>query len=243
MRGSSPGEYTPHSMTKRVVTLYAAVLVGLLGLMAYYAFTIGTDRNDWMALATRMRAWGGNAGSLPLLFVAYYCGSLLSMPGLVMLTILVTCLGPVEGMLIAMTGTAASSCTVHLLASKLGRAVITELYPARLSQVEGLLKGPPFLRVLQMRLLPVLPYHLVNAVAGIVGIPRYAFLGATVAGLFPKMLVQLFFVRTLLKGLTAPGSVVLINAGVSVVLFIVVTLVGVKLERHIRSRDAAASEL
>ena len=36
-------------------------------------------------------------------------GSLLAMPGLVMLTVMVTCLGPVLGPAVAMTGTASPS--------------------------------------------------------------------------------------------------------------------------------------
>lgn len=223
-----------HQLTRRVLAVYAAALVGVLGLLAYYAFTIGTDRDDWLAVAQRARAWGGEVGSLPLLAAAYYVGSLLSLPGLVMLTILVACLGAKQGLTIVVIGTAASSATVFLLAKLLGRTVVAELYPDQLARVEELLQGPPILRVVQMRLLPVLPFHLVNAVCGLFGLPLKSFLVGTVIGLLPKMLVQLYFVRTVLAGLTAPGRVVAINAAVSLALFVVVTFVGIRIERHIR---------
>jgi len=235
MHGDSGPEYTrENSMSKRVVVLYATVLLSLLALMAYFAFTVGTDRADWTRVAERMHAWGGQTWSPVLLVLCYYAGSLLSMPGLVMLTVLVTCLGPALGLSIAMTGTVASASTVHALARKLGRTLLTELYPTQLARAEQLLRGPPLLRVLQMRLLPVLPFHLVNALAGLVGIELRAFVLGTVMGLGPKMLVELQFVRALLSGLTAPGTVFAANVAVSLVLFAIVTLIGVWIERHLR---------
>lgn len=234
MRLLEPAGHT-HRITQRALSVYAAALLGVLALLAYYAFSIGTGRSDWLAVAQRARAWGGEAGSLPLLSLCYYLGSLLSLPGLVMLTILVTCLGAYQGIIVVVLGTAASSSTIYLLAKRLGRGMVAELYPQELARVEEIVRGPAFLRVLQARLLPVLPFHLVNAACGLLGIPLRSFLAGTVVGLLPKMLVQLYFVRTLLGGLTAPGRVVAINAAVSMCLFVIVTVVGVQIERHIRS--------
>lgn len=213
---------------------YVLVLAAVLALVAYAAFSIGTKREDWVAVANAMRAWGDRPWAPLFLFGAYCAGSMLSMPGLLMLTVLVTCLGPAGGLLLAICGTACAASTVHQLGQRLGRGAVEDLYPVQLAQLERLVEGHSLLRVLQMRLLPVLPFHLVNAVCGLVGIRLLAFVAGTVLGLAPKMLVQLFFVRALLAGLTDAGTVMLYNLAVSLTLFVIVTLVGLWMDRHIR---------
>lgn len=222
---------------RRLVAAYVTALAAALALIAYGAFSIGTRKEDWVAVADAMRAWGEGSWAPLLLMGAYYSGSLLSMPGLLMLTVLVTCLGPAGGALVAVTGTACSASTVHLIARRLGRGTVEELYPDQLAKIEKLVEGHSLLRVLQMRFLPVLPFHLVNAVCGLVGIPLSAFVAGTVLGLAPKMLVQLFFVRALLAGLTDAGTVMLYNLAVSLTLFVIVTITGLWMDRHIRRRS------
>ena len=222
-------------MSKRVAVLYAAGLVGLLALFAYFAFSVGTDRGDWMRIAARMREWGGQTWSPLLLLLSYYAGSLMSMPGLLMLTVLVACVGSPLGLVLAMLGTIASASTVHALSRALGRTLVAEFYPRQLERVERLLAGPPLFRVLQMRLMPVFPFHVVNAVCGLVGIPLRLFALGTVIGCAPKMLVEVTFVRALMTGLTAPRTVMATNVAVSLALFVIVTLVGVHVDRRLRT--------
>jgi uncharacterized membrane protein YdjX (TVP38/TMEM64 family) len=216
---------------EKYLRLYATVAVGFLVLAALAASAVGTDLAAWARLAQRLREFGDRPWAPAALLAGYYLASLAAMPGLMLLALMVSCLGEAAGLGVAMAGTACSAATVHVVARRFGAERLERLYPDQMRQLRRLLVARSALRVLQMRLLPMLPFHVVNATCGVTAVPLFPFIAATVVGLSPKMLVQLYFVKTFLSGLTAAREIMLTNLAVSLTLFVLVTATGLAMER------------
>ncbi|MBI4860942.1 MAG: VTT domain-containing protein [Candidatus Riflebacteria bacterium] len=217
---------------QRFLGFWALLCLGALLGTAYVVLSgVGTEREAWQLLVERLRTFGRWPGSVVVLLLIYWAGSLCAMPGPLLLAVMVTCTGPLVGLCLCLAGTALSSSTAHLVSRWLGRAYLEATHPGVLARAQVLLATRPWLRVLQMRLIPILPFHVTNAVCGLAGVPIGPFALATMAGVLPRMLVYLYFVQALLAGLASPERIFYLNLAVSLTLLTLVTVVGVVLDR------------
>lgn len=129
--------------------------------------------------------------------------------------------GALSGCLLALAGLAMSATVSLLLVRRLGaRAVARTSDPdrhARLAVVQDLLSTRGWVSVLALRMIPVVPFSLLNYACAVTRIPLARFLAATVLGSAPNTVATVLATDTLLGGgspwvLAVSGAVVLAGA-------------------------------
>jgi uncharacterized membrane protein YdjX (TVP38/TMEM64 family) len=111
--------------------------------------------------------------------------------GAVMLSVWVvifqTCLlySPVVAFPLALAGATLSAMTFYGLGRALGRDVVTRVVPPRVQQA---LEGVTLESIIAVRVLPLLPFTLVNMTCGAFGVPARTFFLGTVLGMAPGVL-------------------------------------------------------
>ncbi|MCI3951167.1 MAG: rane protein [Burkholderiales bacterium] len=144
----------------------------------------------------------------PLLASAVYVAAgLFVIP--ITLLIIVTCVffGPLLGATYALAGTFASALATYGAGRLLGRQVVRRIAGVRLNFITRKLARRGMMAVAILRLLPVAPYSIVNAVAGASRVPLRDFLTGTVIGIAPAIALAATFVDRLQAALNDPGPV------------------------------------
>ena len=125
----------------------------------------------------------------PLIFVLIYAAASLAFIPKNLLSIAAGgVFGFTSGFLLVMVGATSGSVIAFLGSRRIGRASVERLAGGRLAQVDFHLGERPFLGVLVGRLIPVVPFTLLNYLAGLSAVRFPAYLGATVIGMIPGSL-------------------------------------------------------
>jgi uncharacterized membrane protein YdjX (TVP38/TMEM64 family) len=173
----------------------ALPLLLILALLAL-AYAAGLHRAlSWEALAARQADLRGWVEARPLAtalaYVAVYAGAVaVSLPGAVVITVAGGLLfGTLAGAVLAVTGASLGAVAVFLLA----RGVLAPVLAARagpfLARLRPGLERDGFSYLLALRLIPVLPFWLVNLAPALVGMRLAPFAAATVLGIIPATTV------------------------------------------------------
>jgi uncharacterized membrane protein YdjX (TVP38/TMEM64 family) len=179
----------------RPVAAYRFVPLGLLVLAGALFVAVGGHRYVTFAALAENREWlvvaVARAGAMAALaFILTYAGLVaLSVPGAALLTIAGGFLfGPWLGAAYAVTG-ATMGATVVFLAARAGLAGIAARAGPWISRFEVGFQANALNYLLVLRLIPILPFCLVNLVAGAVGLRLGVFLLGTVIGMIPATLI------------------------------------------------------
>ncbi|MFE3461665.1 TVP38/TMEM64 family protein [Nocardiopsis aegyptia] len=183
------GERTQGVRTGRAARI-AVVVVWMVALVA--AWRYGPD-------ADAVRAWVGAAGAAgAVVYLGAYVVAVFALVPRPLLNAAAGLLfGPLPGLLLALAGGVAAALVQFAVARYVaGDAIARRLPPGVLEWLEGLTGRRALVAVVQLRLLPVVPYQAVN----------YGF-GLTRAGALP------FALGTLLGGIPATAALVLVGSG------------------------------
>jgi uncharacterized membrane protein YdjX (TVP38/TMEM64 family) len=141
-------------------------------------------------------------------------------------------LGLLLGALAALGG-----CVLAFYYARLfGRGLVRRLFPEKLKRFDDFVRGHPFSMTLLVRLLPVGSNLVTNLIAGVSRIPKLAFFAGSLAGYLPQTLI--FALAG--SGLTMGSQW---QIALSVVLFVVSGVLGVRLYRQMRHGRSYAQEL
>lgn len=164
------------------------LLAGLL--LAAWASGV-TELLSFEALASHRAALAGLVGAQPLAAAAgfvltYITAVTLSLPGAVVLTLAGGLMfGPWVGTALAVLGATIGACLLFLVA----RSALAPLVAGRAAGVVELMRPgieqDGFFYLLTIRLIPVLPFWLVNLAPALIGMPFGAFAAATAIGIIP----------------------------------------------------------
>lgn len=197
-----------------VILLTAVVVVALVGGVPQRA-----DVERWL---------GGVGPAAPALFVLLYAvitlfpvpKNLLSMLG-----------GLIFGMwwgLILVWGAAVlGAVTAFLIGRWLGRDAVEELTGARVARIDELLARHGLLSIIAVRLVPVLPFTVINYSAGLTAVPFSAYLLGTGVGMVPGTVAYV----ALGAYATDLGSWQIITAVTALIVLTVAGVVAVRLGR------------
>ncbi|WP_297009453.1 TVP38/TMEM64 family protein [uncultured Corynebacterium sp.] len=112
--------------------------------------------------------------------------------------------GAVSGSVMALVGLAISAALSLLLVRRLGARTVERASDpathARLAVVQEMLSRRGWLSVLGLRMIPAVPFSLLNYACAVTKIPMAAYLGATVAGSAPNTVATVFATDALLDG-------------------------------------------
>ncbi|WP_149539742.1 TVP38/TMEM64 family protein [Siccirubricoccus phaeus] len=170
-------------------------LLMLLAALAL-AWALGVQRSlSFEALAAQRAALLGLVAASPLLavlgFIAVYVGVVaLSLPGAVVLTLAGGFLfGPVWGAVAAVVGATLGACLLFLAARHALAETLARKAGPLLGRVRAGLARDGFWYLLSLRLLPVVPFWLVNLAPALAGMPFASFAAATLVGIIPATAV------------------------------------------------------
>jgi phospholipase D1/2 len=233
-------EFVPPEARKPVVARFWALAIGLLTLAVIAAAWRWTPLSDWLALETLARTVERVEASpvTPLIVLAaYVLAGVLVIPVVIMIILTALAFGPFMGALYAIGGTLLSAAVTYAIGRRLGRDTVRRLAGWRLNRITKRLGSKGILAIVAVRLLPMGPFSIVNAVAGSSRIGLREFLLGTAVGMFPGIVLTMLFVDRLAAAITDPGggtfaALGLVTAGVIVA--------AIAIHRHFGWRDEVA---
>ncbi len=127
------------------------------------------------------------AGALgPLLFVLAYAGlTVLLVPGSVLTVTAGVLFGPVLGTGLVVVGATLGAVGAFLWGRRLGRDAVVQLAGDRVERVDEWIGERGLVAVLYLRLVPIVPFSLLNPVAGVTRVGLRDFTIGTMLGIVP----------------------------------------------------------
>lgn len=159
------------------MTLLAALLVGV----SVWLLAAGGPSSADVRRAVHGAGWLG-----PLAFVAIYIGwTVLLLPGVVPTLAGGALFGLVVGSALTLIGAVIGATLAFMIGRRLGRAQVQELASRRGVRFDGWLRNRGFLALLYARLVPIVPFNLLNYAAGVAGMSTRSYVIATAVGIVP----------------------------------------------------------
>lgn len=138
--------------------------------------------------SVRVRDWVHGAGvAAPLAFIAL--SSVLTVafvPGPLLAGAAGLLFGTALGTPCAIVSATLGACLAFGISRRFGAGAVDELSGHRVARLQDWIAARGFLAVLYARILPAVPYNLVNYAAGLTRVPLLAFAGATAIGCAPR---------------------------------------------------------
>lgn len=204
------------SAAKLVVLL---VVVGLGGWWAARSFSTPQD------LVAKLSALRESAWAPALFVVAYAALSTLDFSGLVLTLAGGVVFGFGWGAVLNTLGANLGATGAYWLARALGRDALRAFLGDRLGVVDRLADARGFLWLLRLRLIPVIPFNLLNLAAGLTAMPWRTFAAATVLGILPGTIVYTWFADALAAGVREASRDALLRAAAAGGLLLLLTFV------------------
>lgn len=182
---------------KLLVALILALAAGL-----FFFFDLGQylSLDSLKANRDRLLAYTTEhyAASVAIFICAYCLLVAASLPGAVFLTLASGFLfGPLVGTLYVNVGATAGATLAFLSARYLFREWVERRFGAWLGPIQQGLAGDGFHYLLTLRLIPVMPFFLINALTGLTRIPLRVYVVATAVGIIPGTFVYAYAGRQL----------------------------------------------
>lgn len=126
----------------------------------------------------------------------YTVGTVLVLPGTLLSFVGAVLFGAYEGTLYTWIGASLGSILAFLTARWLGRGFVEQLCGKRLGELNRFVEKHGFWGLLMLRLLPIIPFNLINFGSGFTGIRLRDYVAATMLGILPGTFVyQLLFAK------------------------------------------------
>lgn len=186
-----PSPAHPQPRWLRLVTspqVRMALLAGILaaGVAATVALAPGGAAERRELLETVQGAVRTAGPAAPIAYVGLYAlGTVAFVPGAPLTLAGGALFGPLWGTVLAVAGATLGAWGAFVVARRLGRDQVEALAGGRLGRVDRWLEQRGFLAVLYLRLVIVVPFNLLNYVAGITGVRRRDYVVATAFGIIP----------------------------------------------------------
>jgi uncharacterized membrane protein YdjX (TVP38/TMEM64 family) len=232
-------DFVPPDARKPLVSRVWRVALGLIALGAMAAAWRWTPLRELVSLASMVRIAQSLQESpiAPLaVLAAYVVAGLLVIPITVMIVATGVVFGPFLGAIYALCGAILSAAVTYSLGRHLGRNAVRRLAGSRLNRITRRLAKKGVLAIAAVRLLPIAPFTVVNAVAGASQIVMRDFLLGTAIGLSPGIIVTVVFVDRVAEAVTNPrlGTIAVVAA-----FLLVLLAAALYVHRRFRSRPAA----
>lgn len=162
------------------VALFTALVLGVGGALLASGGRASEALESIRSTVDRAGAWG------PLLFVVVYAVlTVLLVPGSPLTIAAGVLFGPLFGTVLVVIAATLGATGAFLWGRRLGRDAVARLTGDRFEKVDAWLHDRGMLAVLYVRLVPLLPFNLVNPAAGVTGITLRDYLLGTAIGIIP----------------------------------------------------------
>ncbi len=167
-------------MSRRAAVLRLIALVGLIGAALMVAHLVGIPNLVQLRARFAGLGWWAGVGYA----VIYAVATLSPLPKSVFSLAAGAVFGLAEGLIVVVAGACAGAVLAFYLA-RIGRDGLHRLTGVRGDRFDSQLARHGFLTVLVVRLIPVVPFTVVNYLAGVTALRFSVFLSATVLGILP----------------------------------------------------------
>jgi len=204
----------PRRVAIRRIAIYAAVSVAVVG-------TLAITGN--IPSSQEARDFVDDLGALgPLLYVPLFVVTNFAVAWIILAGAAGLLFGTAAGTPLALAGVTAAALTQMAIARRLAGEHRGRLLPQRTRTVETFLTENGAVAVMESRIVPLLPYGIVNYSAGLTHLPYTAMLVGTLIGALPKV-----YVYTALGG--SLGNLTSPEALLALALWVLLGLAGVAL--------------
>lgn len=150
--------------------------------------------------------------ALPLWFVlVYIAATALALPAWVLTLAGGALFGTLLGTTLSWGGATLGATLAYLLGSTLGRGALHALLGHRAAALDRLSTRHGFRTLLRLRLLPIVPFNLLNYAAALAGVRPRDFVGATALGILPGTFVYTYFASALVAGVAGARTRAFLN--------------------------------
>lgn len=230
---SVPAASTRASTWIKLVLLVVLVTVGIV-VFRYTSLSeyIQPERLKGFFEAIAGRWWA------PLMYIAVYAGgSLIAVPGVILTVLGGLTFGTGYGTLYVIVGANLGASLAFGLARVLGREFVEKHVKGPIDAIDRQLRNQGLLRVLQLRLIPLVPFNVLNFACGLSGVRYSHYLLGSLVGMLPGIFVYVNSAAALAQLYLAGAGVqdqaardaarmtALTNLGLSLVLLIAVSLI------------------
>ena len=203
-------DFVPPEARKPMAGRVARFAAGLLLLAAAGAVWRWTPMRDWIALGSLVSVTTGMADSSLAafaVFAVYIVAGLLVTPITVLIVATSVVFGPIPGGVYALSGALLNAAVTYWVGQHLGRDLVRRFAGSQLNLITFRLARKGVLAVVIIRLLPIAPFSIVNAVAGASHFGLRDFLLGTAIGMAPGIALTVTFVDRVKAALSHPGPV------------------------------------
>ena len=206
----------------KLLVLIALLVAAALAVRASPARGWLTPRGIEQLLAALREPWWA-----PLAFVgAYTLAAALDFSGLVLTLVGGAVFGFWWGALLNLVGANLGASAAFWVARLLWREGLHALLGDRLStRLDRLAHQAGFAWLLRLRLIPVVPFNLLNFGAGLTAMPWRTYAAATAIGVVPATLVYTFFADALLSGSREAGHRVFVRVLIAGALLVLLSFI------------------
>jgi uncharacterized membrane protein YdjX (TVP38/TMEM64 family)/phosphatidylserine/phosphatidylglycerophosphate/cardiolipin synthase-like enzyme len=188
------------------------VLVGGLGLLMFlvlaglWQWSPAREYLDVTAMAAYLEESTKGPAAVLITIGGFLIGGILVVPVMVLIAMTVLAFGPWWGFLYAFTGMTLSALLTFGIGRVLGHNLVDRVAGSRVYHVSRALASKGILAVVTIRLLPVAPFSVINAIAGATHIRTKDFLIGTMIGELPGLLGVALFVDQFTEAVRHPGA-------------------------------------
>ncbi len=175
---------------------------------------IGTDGVRDLLMSAGDSAWGPVA-----FFAAYVVLVVALLPGTIGTLVAGAVLGFTVGFTVALLGALVGATIAFFIARALGRTGVEQLLGERAVSIDGWIGKNDFQSIVVLRLMPIVPFNLLNYAAGLTSIRPSRYVLGSLIGMIPGTA----FSTATASMARDPSSVEFILAGVALVIFVVIT--------------------
>jgi len=176
-----------------------ALVIGVLLVLRFTPLGAVLSRQGIMDAIETLRG----APAAPVIFVALYAAlTAFAVPGTVLTLAGGALFGFGFGTLFNWLGATLGAVLAFLLARTLGRDGVRKLLGDRLDTLDRATKDHGFQGILTLRLIPVVPFNVLNLGSGLTSVPLRSYAAATAVGILPGTAIYTFFADALLQGST-----------------------------------------
>ena len=231
-----PNATEPSAPPRRGVALRKLGLflltVAIAGITAWWLglFEL-TNRDALAATIEKVRS----VRYLPLLFVAAYAiATTFGLPAAAFTLAGGALFGFGPGLLLNWLGATIGAVLAYSFAGALCRDSCRALLGRRAQALERLATTHGFLVTLRLRLIPVMPFALLNYGAALAGVGRRDYVLATALGIIPGAAIYTWFAGSLIQGVEGSGRQALLNAAIAGVLLVLLSFIPTLAHRFVR---------
>jgi phosphatidylserine/phosphatidylglycerophosphate/cardiolipin synthase-like enzyme/uncharacterized membrane protein YdjX (TVP38/TMEM64 family) len=222
-------EFVPDAVRKPTVSRLWRATTVLLALAALAAVWRWTPLREFVSLSSLVRMLQAldAAPFAPLLVLAgYVVGGLLVVPVTVLIAATGVVFGPLVGTFYALTGALLSAAVTYTIGRHIGRHAVRRLAGSRLNRITRRLARKGTMAIAIVRLLPIAPFSVVNAVAGASHVRPREFLLGTAVGMLPGIIAIVVFVDRVTAAVTDPRpyNFIMLIGFAAIVVFIAVSI-------------------